>query len=227
MAVSSKSPSSSTRPVVSFDNVSPGRSVGESISESLGDGMTQHQPTQWTKRAGMITCLVMASVVAVMVISGLIRSNNRLDRFTEAQRSLDAALVKIPFSTRLPKPIPSGARLVGVITQEPDKKRGPSIYALETTYILVGDTAGQGSSARYFKVWQTNDVYIRKTALDPLGSRLNPTKIGVNTWYRVDGESVERQKGVSYSTRFEDGITMVVSGPDEKLVLATINALTK
>ncbi len=203
------------------------RPVGvQSISASFGDGEGRHQPTAWAKRTGMITCLVIATVVGVMIISGVIRSNNRPDRFVASQRALDAALVKIPFIVRLPSPIPAKAKLVGVILQEPDRKRGPSIYAMETTYTLVGDTKGAGSAARYFKVWQTNDVYIRKTALDPLGQRLNPTKIGNTTWYRRNGEAVDRQAGVSYTTRYDDGITMVVSGPDEKLVLETIDALT-
>jgi hypothetical protein len=205
-------------------------STTQSISESLGDGQGRHQPTEWTKRTGLITCLVIASVVGVMIVSGLIRSNNRPDRFTASQQALDKALKNIPFIVRLPEPVPGGAKLVGVIVQEPDRKRGPSIYALETTYTVVNDKLDDklsaGQAARYFKVWQTNDVYIRKTALDPLGQRLNPLKIGSVTWFRRTGESVERQAGVSYTTRYEDGITMVVSGPDEDLVLDAINALT-
>jgi hypothetical protein len=164
-------------------------------------------------------------MVGVMIIGGVIRAGNRTDRFTASDNRLRDVLTDLPFTARLPQPIPAEARLVGVIVQEPDRKRGPSIYAVETTYTLVGDTQGESQQARYFKVWQTNDVYIRKTALDPLGERLNPTKIGNDTWYRRTGESEDRQQGVSYTTRFPDGITMVVSGPDEQLVLQTIDNL--
>jgi hypothetical protein len=201
-------------------------SGSHNIGASLGDGTTQHQPSEWTRRTGLITCLVVATIVGVMLIGGLIRAGNRPDRFTESSRQLTKALADIPFTVRLPDPVPANARLVGVIVQAPDKNRGPSIYAMETTYTLVGDTAGEGNRARYFKIWQTNDVYIRKTALDPLGQRLNPTKIGDDTWYRRSGQSEDdRTSGVSFTTRFSDGITMVVSGPDEKLVRQTIDNL--
>jgi hypothetical protein len=200
-------------------------SGSSNIGAALGDGRTPYSPSSWSKRTGLITCLVVATVVGIMVAGGVIRANNRPDRFTASSRNLAQALIDIPFTVRLPDPIPADARLVGVIVQEPDGKRGPSIYAMETTYTLIGDTSGAKQQARYFKVWQTNDVYIRKTALDPLGERLNPTKIGDDTWYRRTGESEEENKGVSYTTRYPDGITMVVSGPDEQLVLQTIDNL--
>jgi hypothetical protein len=185
----------------------------------------QHQPTAFTRNIGLITCLVIAAMVAVMVVSGLIRASNRGDRFSEAQTELTEALEILPFTARLPETVPGGARLVGVIMQEPDDNRGPSIYAIETTYTVVEDRQANGGPARYIRVWQTNDVYLRKRVLDPLGDKPDPTAIAGNTWYRRDGESLERNAGVSYTTRFDDGITMVVSGPDEQLVIDTINAL--
>jgi hypothetical protein len=200
-------------------------SGSSNIGASLGDGTTRHRPSGWSKRTGLITCLVVATMVGIMVIGGVIRAGNRPDRFTASSQALTKALVDLPFTARLPDPTPAGGRLVAVIVQAPDNKRGPSIYAMETTYTLVGDTNGAKQQARYFKVWQTNDVYIRKTVLDPLGERLNPTKIGDDTWYRRTGESEDEHNGVSYTTRFPDGITMVVSGPDEQLVLQTIDNL--
>ncbi len=191
------------------------------------DGTTPYRPSALSRQTGLITCLVIASVVGVMVISGLIRANNRPDRLTQAQTDLTEALAQIPFSARLPEPEPAGSRLVGVIVQEPDDNRGPSVYAIETTYTLIGDTQGHDGSARYVRVWQTNDVYLRKRALDPLAEKPDPTEINNVTWFRRNGESLERQAGVSYTTRFPDGITMVVSGPDEDLVLSTINSLTE
>jgi hypothetical protein len=191
------------------------------------DGATPYHPTALSRQTGLITCLVIASVVGVMIISGLIRANNRPDRFTEAQNDLTEALAQIPFSARLPEPEPAGSRLVGVIVQAPDDNRGPSVYAIETTYTVIGDTQGDYGSARYVRIWQTNDVYLRKRALDPLAEKPDPTEISGFTWFRRNGESLERQAGVSYTTRFSDGITMVVSGPDEQLVLSTINSLTE
>jgi hypothetical protein len=207
--------------------VSTSRSTGPgSVAEARGDGTTPYAVTAWTRRTGLLTCLFVAALVGVMIVTGLIRAGNRADRFTSAQKKLTDVVAEIPFVLRLPQPVPAGARLVSVITQEPDKNRGPSIYAVETIYTVVADTQRQDrQSARYIRVWQTNDVYLRKQVLDPLGDRLNPTEFGSNTWYRRTGESLERGAGVSYSTRFDDGITMVVSGPDESLVTATIAAL--
>ncbi len=201
-------------------------SGSHNIGTTLGDGTTAHNPSPLTKRTGLITCLVVATMVGIMVAGGVVRAGNRPDRFTASAIQLAESLEKIPFDARLPDPVPAEARLVAVILQEPDENRGPSIYAMETTYTLVGDTKGQGQQARYFKVWQTNDVYIRKTALDPLADRMNPTKLGDDTWFRRTGESEDkRNSGVSYSTRYADGITVVVSGPDEDLVLQAINNL--
>lgn len=184
-----------------------------------------YRPTPLSRQTGLITCLVIASVVGVMIVSGLVRANNRPDRFTQAQNDLVEALDQIPFSARLPEPEPAGSRLVGVIVQVPDDNRGPSVYAIETTYTVIGDTQGENGSARYVRVWQTNDVYLRKRALDPLADKPGPTDINGTTWFRRNGESLERQAGVSFTTRFADGITMVVSGPDETLVLNTVGAL--
>jgi hypothetical protein len=203
-----------------------GTAPGDIISQQRGDGSTPHAVTPWTRRAGLITCLGVGAMVGVMLIAGVFRAQNRPDRFTAAQTNLAKSLEELPFTARLPQPVPAGARLVSVIVQEPDEDRGPSIYAMETTYTVVGDQEqADRASARYVRVWQTNDVYIRKTALDPLGQRINPVELDGNTWYRRDGLSLDRAAGVSYSTRFDDGITAVVSGPDEQMVLDTIAAL--
>ncbi len=161
-----------------------------------------------------------------MVGSGLYRSSQRADVFTEASRSLDKSLAVLPFTARLPQPTPAGARLVRVLMQVPDRKRGPSIYAIETTYTKVGAPNAINGSP-YVRVWQTNDVYVRKQVLDPLGDRLDPHQFDGQTWYRRDGESLDRASGVSYTTRYSDGITMVVSGSDESMVLDSIAHLTK
>lgn len=189
--------------------------------------MAVHTPTSLSRKTGLITCLVIASVVSVMVVGGLIRASNRPDRFTAAQNDLTEALARISFTARLPQQLPEGARLVGVIVQVPDDDRGPSVYGVETTYTVIGDRQATNGSARYVRVWQTNDVYLRKRALDPLAEKPNPTQIDGATWFRRSGESLDRQAGVSYTTRFNDGITMVVSGPDEQLVVETIKTLAK
>ncbi len=191
------------------------------------DGRGEYHPTSLSRHTGLITCLVIASVVVVMVLGGLIRASNRPDQFTRANADLTEALAKIPFTARLPQQMPDAARLVGVIVQIPEDDRGPSVYAVETTYTVIGDTQADNGSARYVRVWQTNDVYLRKRALDPLAEKPDPTDISGTTWFRRTGESLERQAGVSYATRYADGITMVVSGPDEQLVLDTIATLAK
>jgi hypothetical protein len=185
-----------------------------------------HQPSTWSKRSGAILFGLVSLLVAAMVGSGLYRSSQRADVFTEASRSLDKSLTVLPFTARLPQPVPAGARLVRVLMQVPDRKRGPSIYAIETTYTKVGaPNAKEGSP--YIRVWQTNDVYVRKQVLDPLGDRLDPHQFDGQTWYRRDGESLDRASGVSYTTRYSDGITMVVSGSDERMVLDSIAHLAK
>ncbi len=191
------------------------------------DGDGTYNPTSLSRKTGLITCLVIASVVVVMVLSGLIRASNRPDQFTRANNDLKAAIEKLPFTARLPQQPPAGARLVGVIVQIPEDDRGPSVYAVETTYTVIGDKQAENGSARYVRVWQTNDVYLRKRALDPLSEAPDPTDIAGQTWFRRTGESLERQAGVSYTTRYADGITMVVSGPDEQLVLDTIDTIAQ
>ncbi len=183
-----------------------------------------YQPTAWSKRSGAMIFGFVALLVAGMVISGLYRTSKRDDVFTEADKALTKGLSVLPFTARLPTPVPEGTRLVRVLMQEPDRRRGPSIYAIETTYTNIKSATQDG--AEYVRVWQTNDVYLRKQVLDPLGDRLDPKVLNNNTWYRRSGESLDRDAGVSYSTRFGDGITMVVSGPNEALVLKSISTLT-
>lgn len=186
----------------------------------------QYSPTKWSRRSGAVIFAFVAVLVAVMIISGLYRSSRRDDVYTEANRALVEAVEVLPFTAQLPSPLPEGTKLVRILLQEPDDKRGPSIYAIEATYTHVGEANLGGAQARYVRVWQTNDVYIRKQVLDPLGDKLDPQDIDGRQWFRRSGESLDRAAGVSYSTRFDTGITMVVSGPDEQMVLDSIEALT-
>jgi hypothetical protein len=212
-----------SKPTTNLDHVSTGV-AHDVLTQRAVDPV--HHPSPWSKRSGATIFALISLLVAAMVGSGLYRSSHRADVFTEASRSLDKSLTELPFTARLPQPAPAGARLVRVLMQVPDRKRGPSIYAIETTYTKVGARTAKNGSP-YVRVWQTNDVYVRKQVLDPLGDRLDPRQFAGQTWYRRDGESLDRASGVSYTTRFSDGITMVVSGSDESMVLDSIAHLTK
>ncbi len=205
--------------------------VAESTNQPTSSGAAPgtprdavHDPSLRARRSGRFIFAGFVAVMALMIGTAAYRSSYREDIFTVAQKELARDLAKLPFTARLPEPAPAGTKLVRVITQEPDKKRGPSIYAMETTYSVVGGTS-DGSRTDYIRIWQTNDVYLRKQVLDPLGDRLNPTKLKGQTWFRRSGQSLDDPNGVSYSTRFSDGITVVVSGTDEQLVLSAIDTL--
>ena len=188
------------------------------------DGPLYPAPTKWAKRAGIVAFLLPAITALGMVGQGIERSGRRANVFVEAQRALDKGLVKLPFQARLPTTAPAGSRLVRVLLDEPDEKRGPSIYSLDLTYTVAGDLPGAG---KFVRVWQTNDVYLKKRLADPTIDQGDPRTVADQRWFRRDGQNEDRGKGVSYSRRFDDGITMVVSGPDEPMVNATIASLAK
>lgn len=180
------------------------------------------KPNGWGKRAGLLAFLLPAIISLAMVGQGVYRSGQRADVFTEARNDLAAGLAKLPFEARLPSQVPSGARLVRVIMDEPDEKRGPSIYAMDITYTVPGEGPEAG---KYIRVWQTNDVYLKKRLVDPTLDQGDAQTVAGQRWFKRDGQNEDRKPGVSYSRRFDDGITMVVSGPDESMVRATIAAL--
>lgn len=185
-------------------------------------------PGKWAKRAGVLAFLLPAITALGMVGQGIQRSGKRADVFTEAQRDLSKDLAKLPFPARLPSTTPEGARLIRVILDEPDEKRGPSIYSIDVTYTVAGNREGnQPDAGKFVRVWQTNDVYLKKRLADPTLDQGDPRTVAGQRWFRRSGQNEDRGKGVSYSRRFDDGITVVVSGPDEPFVTSTIATLTK
>ena len=185
---------------------------------------TRTPPTKWAKRAGVLAFMLPAITALGMVGQAVVRSGDRANVFTEAQRQLSAANTKLPFPARLPSVAPAGSQLIRVILDEPDEKRGPSIYALDLTYTIAG---GQPDAGDFVRLWQTNDVYLKKRLADPTLYQGDPRTVNGARWFRRDGQNEDRGKGVSYSRRFDDGVTVVVSGPNETLVSSTISSLVK
>ena len=181
-------------------------------------------PTKWARRAGILAFLLPAVTSLGMIGQAAVRSGRRPDVFVEAKRALASANATLPFPARLPATAPGGSQLIRVILDEPDEKRGPSIYALDLTYTVAGGRAGAGN---FVRLWQTNDVYLKKKLADPTLEQGDARTVRGERWFRRDGQNEDRGKGVSYSRRFDDGITVVVSGPDEALVNATIASLAK
>jgi hypothetical protein len=177
-------------------------------------------PSPAAKRTGAVVFAVIALITTVGIgISALENRGNR-DPFKEAQTSLDKALPKLAFATHLPETLPPGTRLLRTYLKEPSVDEG-TVFQLTTWYTTskVGDTATQ--------VWQTNEAYLKRRALDPSEQPGREVIITEQSWWRLDGSNQARAAGVSYSRKFDDGVTVVVSGRSDEVVVDMIGRLSR
>ncbi len=174
--------------------------------------------TKRTRLAGAAIFGVTAALTMVGVIVAAMESRQRENPYIEAQQGLDAALRKVPFEVRLPEELPLGKRLVRTYLKEPGVDEG-TVFQLSTWYIRPGvDTMA-------IQVWQTNEGYLKRRALDPTQLPGREVVVAEESWWRLDGTGQSREDGVSYSRREDDGVTVVVSGPSDGDVADMITRL--
>jgi hypothetical protein len=154
------------------------------------------------------------------VVIAALESRQRESPYVEAQQGLDDALRKVPFDVRLPETLPLGKRLVRTYLKEPDVDEG-TVFQMSTWYIRPGvDTMA-------IQVWQTNEGYLKRRALDPTQRPGREVVVAERSWWRLDGAGQSREVGVSYSRREDDGVTVVVSGPNDREVADMIGRLRR
>lgn len=164
------------------------------------------------------------AVIALVTLGGIliaaIEADRREDPFVEAQNSLDDALRTVPFDLRLPEALPVGTRLLRTYLKKPDVDEG-TVFQVSTWYLRPGvdDMAVQ--------VWQTNEGYLKRRALDPTEQPGREEVVSNESWWRLDGSLEAVAAGVSYSRREDDGVTVVVSGPGDGAVRDMISRLRK
>ena len=194
------------------------------IASAPAQSTNRSRPSNRTRWAGVAVFMLPAVTALGMVTQGVYRGGKRTNVFVEARNDLASARAILPFTPRLPSTAPAGSTLIRVLLDEPDEKRGPSIYAMDLIYTIAGDKPNAG---RFVRVWQTNDVYLKKRLADPTYDRSDVQRVSGAEWFRKDGLNEDRDPGVSYSRRYDDGVTIAVSGPDERMVLGTIESLVE
>jgi hypothetical protein len=177
-------------------------------------------PSRASKRTGaaVFAAVALATIVGI-IVSAVSNSGNR-DPFEIAQTELAEALPKLAFATHLPETLPEGTRLLRTYLKEPDVDEG-TVYQLTTWYTTSrpGDRATQ--------VWQTNEAYLKRRALDPSEQPGREVVVSEESWWRLDGSNEQRIAGVSYSRKFDDGVTVVVSGMSDATVTDMIGRLNR
>lgn len=179
---------------------------------------SRRRATRRNRLAGAAIFGVTAALTLLGVVIAAVESRQRESPYLEAQQGLDDALRKVPFDVRLPETLPMGKRLVRTYLKEPDVDEG-TVFQMSTWYIRPGvDTMA-------IQVWQTNEGYLKRRALDPTQRPGREVVVDERSWWRLDGAGQSREVGVSYSRREDDGVTVVVSGPNDREVADMIGRL--
>jgi hypothetical protein len=173
-----------------------------------------------SRRAGAAIFAVIALATLAGIIVSAVNASRRNDPYSEARQDLDDALRKVPFDLRLPSTLPAGERHLRTYLKEPGVDEG-TVFQLSTWYIRPGaDTTAT-------QIWQTNEGYLKRRALDPTQQDGREVVVNKQSWWRLDGSREERNIGVSYSRREDDGVTLVISGPSDAAVTDMISRLGK
>lgn len=190
------------------------------VSKSSGTQTTPgHKPI---RRIGLFLLIPPAILALSLIANGARQASQRGSATDQAQIALQKALKKIPFVARLPKDLPSDARMVRVVLDEPDSDQGFQAYQLNVWYRTK--TSNNEPDAEVH-VWQSNDKFLARRLQDPMQMVGKPVVIGDQVWHEVTDDRVTGRVVKTFSFRYDNGVTMTVDSKQAELAMAAITSL--